>query len=52
MIGSFCKYLYGSTLDYNSANEDLKEVKSKGYSFAYKIEFRVGKKNSVKEAVK
>jgi N-acetylmuramoyl-L-alanine amidase len=32
--GYFYKYPYSSTLDYNSAKEDLKEVKSKGYSFA------------------
>jgi len=32
--GSFYKYGYDSKLDYNSAKEDLKEVKSKGYSFA------------------
>lgn len=49
---SFYKYSYGSTSDYNTAKEDLKEVKSKGYSSAYIIAFRDGKNISVEEALK
>lgn len=50
--GSFYKYAYGSSTDYNVAKQDLKEVKSKGYSSAYIIAFRDGKNISVEEALK
>ncbi|MBG6187589.1 N-acetylmuramoyl-L-alanine amidase family protein [Flavobacterium sp. CAN_S2] len=50
--GSFYKYAYGATTDYNVAKQDLKEVKSKGYSSAYIIAFRDGKNISVEEALK
>ena len=50
--GSFYKYSYGSTSDYNNAKENLKEVKSKGYSSAYIIAFRDGKDITVEEALK
>ena len=50
--GTFYKYSYGSTSDYNRAKEDLKEVKSKGYSSAYIIAFSDGKNISVEEALK
>jgi N-acetylmuramoyl-L-alanine amidase len=50
--GSFYKYAYGATSDYNVAKQDLKEVKSKGYSSAYIIAFRDGKNISVEEAMK
>ena len=50
--GSFYKYAYGATSDYNVAKQDLKEVKSKGYSSAYIIAFRDGKNISVEEALK
>ncbi|MFV8369990.1 N-acetylmuramoyl-L-alanine amidase family protein [Flavobacterium sp. LB2R40] len=50
--GFFYKYAYGSTTDYNLAKEDLKKVKSKGYSSAYIIAFRDGKNISVEEALK
>ena len=50
--GSFFKYAYGSTSDYNVAKQDLKEVKSKGYSSAYIIAFKNGKSVSVEEALK
>ena len=50
--GSFYKYAYCATTDYNVAKQDLKEVKSKGYSSAYIIAFRDGKNISVEEAMK
>jgi N-acetylmuramoyl-L-alanine amidase len=50
--GSFYKYAYGATSDYNVAKQDLKEVKSKGYPSAYIIAFRDGKNISVEEALK
>ena len=50
--GSFYKYAYGATSDYNVAKQNLKEVKSKGYSSAYIIAFRDGKNISVEEAMK
>ncbi|MDD2675792.1 MAG: N-acetylmuramoyl-L-alanine amidase [Flavobacterium sp.] len=49
---SFYKYAYGATTDYNVAKQNLKEVKSKGYSSAYIIAFRNGKNISVEEALK
>lgn len=45
-------YTYGSTSDYNTAKQDLKLVKSKGYASAYIIAFKDGKNISVKEALK
>jgi N-acetylmuramoyl-L-alanine amidase len=50
--GSFYKYAYGATTDYSLAKQNLKEVKSKGYSSAYIIAFRNGKNISVEEALK
>ena len=50
--GVFYKYAYGDTSDYNVAKNDLKEVKSKGYSSAYIIAFRDGKSISIEEALK
>ena len=50
--GSFYKYAYGATSDYNVAKQNLKEVKSKGYSSAYIIAFSDGKNISVEEALK
>lgn len=50
--GTFYKYSYGDTSDYNQAKKDLHVVKSKGYSSAYIIAFRGGKNVSVEEALK
>ena len=50
--GTFYKYAYGSTSDYEEAKNDLKEVQSKGYVSAYLIAFRDGKNVSIKEALK
>lgn len=49
---SFYKYAYGATSDYNTAKQDLKEVKSKGFSSAYIIAFKDGKSISIEEALK
>ena len=46
------KYLYGETSDYESAKNQLNEVKSKGYNSAFLIAFKNGKKISIQEAIK
>ncbi|MDR6844442.1 N-acetylmuramoyl-L-alanine amidase [Flavobacterium granuli] len=46
------KYLYGETSDYESAKNQLSEVKSKGYDSAFLIAFKNGKKVSIQEAIK
>ncbi|PZX93167.1 N-acetylmuramoyl-L-alanine amidase [Flavobacterium aquariorum] len=46
------KYFYGETSDYESAKNQLTEVKSKGYDSAFLIAFRNGKKISIQEAIK
>ena len=50
--GVLYKYAYGSTSDYNTAKEDLKVVKSKGYTSAYIIAIKDGKNISIQEALK
>ncbi|MFV8334772.1 N-acetylmuramoyl-L-alanine amidase family protein [Flavobacterium sp. RSP29] len=50
--GSLYKYAYGSTSDYNTAKEDLKVVKTKGYTSAYIIAVKGGKNISIQEALK
>lgn len=50
--GSIYKYTYGSTADYAAAKRNLEEAKSKGYSSAYIIAFKNGKKVSIQEALK
>jgi N-acetylmuramoyl-L-alanine amidase len=50
--GSLYKYAYGSTSDYKTAKEDLKVVKSKGYTSAYIIAIKDGKNISIQEALK
>lgn len=49
---SFYKYAYGLTSDYKTAKEDLKIVKSKGYTSAYIIAIKDGKNISIQEALK
>jgi len=46
------KYIYGETVDYETAKNQLKEVKSKGFDSAFLIAFRNGKKISIQEATK
>lgn len=50
--GSVYKYTYGHTNDYATAKLNLEEAKSKGYSSAYIIAFKNGKKVSIQEALK
>lgn len=48
----FYKYMYGETFDYDEAKLQLREVKTKGYTSAFLIAFKNGKKISVQEAIK
>ncbi len=50
--GQLYKYTYGETSDYDAAKKFLEEAKSKGYSSAYLIAFKDGKKISVQDALK
>ncbi|MFC6877931.1 N-acetylmuramoyl-L-alanine amidase family protein [Flavobacterium myungsuense] len=50
--GTFFKYTYGETSDYGIAKSNLEEAKSKGFTSAYLIAFKDGKKISVQEAIK
>ncbi|MFT3796333.1 N-acetylmuramoyl-L-alanine amidase family protein [Flavobacterium sp.] len=50
--GTLYKYMYGNTSDYETAKRNLEEAKAKGYSGAYLIAFRDGKKISIQEALK
>ena len=50
--GQLYKYTYGETTDYNEAKRNLEEVKAIGYSSAYLIAFKDGKKISIQEALK
>lgn len=50
--GTLYKYFYGTTSDYNQAKAALKEAKDKGFSSAYIVASKNGKKISVTEALK
>jgi N-acetylmuramoyl-L-alanine amidase len=50
--GSLYKYMYGETTSYDDAKRLLAEAKSKGYSSAFVIAFKNGKKVSVQEALR
>ena len=50
--GQLYKYTYGETSDYNEAKRNLDEAKAKGYSSAYLIAFKDGKKISIQDALK
>lgn len=50
--GSMYKYMYGDTSDYETARQNLAEAKAKGYTGAYLVAFRDGKKISLQEAIK
>jgi len=48
---SVIKYYYGDTNDYNQARSLLEQAKAKGYSSAFVVAFRDGKKITVQEAL-
>ncbi|CAM3308435.1 N-acetylmuramoyl-L-alanine amidase [Flavobacterium longum] len=52
MSGNMYKYMYGQTGDYNEAKRLQGEAKSKGYSSAFLVAFRDGKKITIDEALK
>ena len=48
----YFKYLYGNTTDYETAKNDLKTAKEKGFSSAFLIAYKNGEKVSIQEALK
>ena len=50
--GKLFKYAYGSTSDYSVAKQNLQEAKAKGFTTAYLIAFKDGKKINIQEALK
>ncbi|MFM2214410.1 MAG: hypothetical protein RL427_1673 [Bacteroidota bacterium] len=50
--GTLYKYTYGNTSNYDEAKRLLAEAKAKGYTSAFLIAFKNGKKVSVQEALK
>ena len=51
-VGSYYKYYYGNASEYKEVLKALKIAKEKGYSSAFIVAFKSGKKISVKEANK
>lgn len=49
--GALYKYTYGETSDYNTAKQNLEQARAKGFSSAYLIAFKDGKKISIQEAL-
>lgn len=50
--GGMYKYTYGSTSDYQVAKNNLQEAKEKGFTSAFIIAFKDGKRIDVKDAIK
>ncbi|PCI02300.1 MAG: N-acetylmuramoyl-L-alanine amidase [Flavobacteriaceae bacterium] len=50
-VGKMYKYYYGNTSNYESAKVAQKEVKSKGYTTAFIVAFKSGKKVSVSKVL-
>lgn len=50
-VNNLYKYMYGSTNSYEDARRLLGDAKAKGYSSAFVIAFRDGKKISIQEAL-
>ena len=51
-VGSYYKYYFGVTTNYNKVKNSLLKAKSKGYSDAYIAAFKKGKKVSLTEVLK
>ncbi len=51
-VGTYYKYYYGVSSNYKTTKKALKTAKSKGYTDAYLVAFRKGKKISVQKAKK
>ncbi|KGO89955.1 N-acetylmuramoyl-L-alanine amidase family protein [Flavobacterium suncheonense] len=49
--GTVNKYFHGNTNDYEEAKKDLEVAKSKGYTSAFIVAYKNGKKISLKEAL-
>lgn len=50
--GGLYKYTYGSTSDYQTAKTYLQEAKDKGFTTAYLIAFKDGRRIDIKDAIK
>jgi N-acetylmuramoyl-L-alanine amidase len=50
--GNLYKYMYGSSDNYDTAKQQLAEAKAKGFTTAYLIAFKNGKKITLAEALK
>jgi len=46
------KYFYNETTDYNHARKALEVAKNKGYTSAFLVAYKNGKKISIQEAIR